>query len=299
MSNKVEFNNQLFFHPGYYIREIIDDRNMTQKEFAHRLEVTEKNLSDLINGKALVSNRIASRLSNMLGTSVEVWLNLQKDYDSAVLELEREKEMKQELEYFNDIDHDYFLKLGVVGENSDKIELLKAYYNYFAVSSLGVMTTDVMNMHYNSNYIKDKQSIFAANIWIQTVLNFGEQTVTGPYNQRKLKQSITEARKLIGTDPALTFPVLQERLTAVGVALIPLSYLKWSNVNGVVRWISKEKAVVGIVDRHIDLDKFWRNVMRLLEQLIERKTTKTIIDYVDNEQSLTYKNIQMVSQINI
>ena len=70
---------------------------MTQKEFAHRLEVTEKNLSDLINGKALVSNRIASRLSNMLGTSVEVWLNLQKDYDSAVLELEREKEMKQEL----------------------------------------------------------------------------------------------------------------------------------------------------------------------------------------------------------
>ena len=54
------------FHPGYYLRDLIKDLEMTQEEFAKRLNITPKNLSELINGKAAISKKIAKNLSLML-----------------------------------------------------------------------------------------------------------------------------------------------------------------------------------------------------------------------------------------
>ena len=74
------------FHPGYYISEIIDDLEITQEEFAVRLGTTPKTISKLVNGEENISNDLALKLSNMLNTSPEVWLNLQKKYDLMLME---------------------------------------------------------------------------------------------------------------------------------------------------------------------------------------------------------------------
>lgn len=81
MSNYVEYNNKIAFHPGYYIKEIIDESGLTQEDFAKRLDTTPKNLSCLVRGEQRLSIDIAMKLSRMLGVSVESWLNLQKRYD--------------------------------------------------------------------------------------------------------------------------------------------------------------------------------------------------------------------------
>lgn len=83
--NKTEFKNISAFHPGYYISDLINDLEMSQEEFALRLGVTPKNLSDLVNGKASISKNIAKKLSLMLGTSADVWLELQKKYDQKIM----------------------------------------------------------------------------------------------------------------------------------------------------------------------------------------------------------------------
>ncbi len=77
------------FHPGYYIADIIDDMEISQNEFAARMGTTAKTLSKLINGQANISNDLAKKLSVMLGTSVEVWQNLQNTYDQKLLEIQQ------------------------------------------------------------------------------------------------------------------------------------------------------------------------------------------------------------------
>jgi len=76
MSNVKEYKDIVAFHPGYYIADIIDDMEISQNEFAARMGTTAKTLSKLINGQANISNDLATKLSVMLGTSVEVWQNL-------------------------------------------------------------------------------------------------------------------------------------------------------------------------------------------------------------------------------
>ena len=84
MSNYIEYNDKIAFHPGYYIKEIIEESGLSQKDFAKRLDTTPKNLSILVRGEQSLSIDIAMKLSRMLGTSVDYWLNLQKSYDAFV-----------------------------------------------------------------------------------------------------------------------------------------------------------------------------------------------------------------------
>jgi addiction module HigA family antidote len=86
--NKMEYGGILAFHPGYYVNDIINDMRITQKEFAMRLGTSVENISDLVNGQIELSDEMALKLSNMTGTSLDLWLNLQKTYNEKVLEIE-------------------------------------------------------------------------------------------------------------------------------------------------------------------------------------------------------------------
>lgn len=86
MGNWFEYKGSIAFHPGYYIEELVEESGLTQQDFANRLDTTPKNLSKLINGQQGLSVEIAMKLSRMVGTSLEYWLNLQAAYDKAIFE---------------------------------------------------------------------------------------------------------------------------------------------------------------------------------------------------------------------
>ena len=93
--SKVEYKDIIAFHPGYYVKDIIEDLKMNQCEFAKRLEITDKTLSKLLSGEAPMSREIAKKMSQMLGTSVDVWLKLQKKYDDKCCQIEQQNELEK------------------------------------------------------------------------------------------------------------------------------------------------------------------------------------------------------------
>lgn len=66
-------------HPGLVLREYIDGYSVTQ--IAQKLGVTRANLSRILNGKQGISAEMSIRLSHLLSTSPNFWLNMQKSYD--------------------------------------------------------------------------------------------------------------------------------------------------------------------------------------------------------------------------
>ena len=96
MSNYIEYDDKIAFHPGYYIKEIVEESGLTQEDFAKRLDTTPENLSLLIRGEQNLSIDIAMKLSRMTGTSVSYWLNLQNAYDALIAEFKSKEELAQE-----------------------------------------------------------------------------------------------------------------------------------------------------------------------------------------------------------
>lgn len=71
-------------HPGRIVRqECLDPLGLTVKEAAERLGIKRQTLNNLVNGKAGVSPEMSIRLSRAFGSSPEVWLGLQMEYDLA------------------------------------------------------------------------------------------------------------------------------------------------------------------------------------------------------------------------
>ena len=87
MSNRiVESKDLIAFHLGQYIGELIEDYNMTQKEFSERLGISEMKLGKLVNGEESISNDIAENLAKLTNISMKTWLNLQNAFDVKMAE---------------------------------------------------------------------------------------------------------------------------------------------------------------------------------------------------------------------
>lgn len=66
-------------HPGRVLREYLGD--MAVSAAAAHLRVTRVTLSRVLNGKAGISANMALRLGAALGTSPDLWINMQSQYD--------------------------------------------------------------------------------------------------------------------------------------------------------------------------------------------------------------------------
>jgi len=66
-------------HPGEVLRDYLGGVSIT--EAAKHLGVTRAALSRILNGSAGISAEMALRLSEALGTSPELWIRMQGQYD--------------------------------------------------------------------------------------------------------------------------------------------------------------------------------------------------------------------------
>ncbi|MGH9524270.1 MAG: HigA family addiction module antitoxin, partial [Terriglobales bacterium] len=66
-------------HPGVVLRDFLGDMSVT--DVATHLGVTRAALSRILNERAAISVDMSLRLSEALGTSPDVWLGMQVQYD--------------------------------------------------------------------------------------------------------------------------------------------------------------------------------------------------------------------------
>jgi len=69
-------------HPGEIVRDaLFTDTNLTVSGVAKKLKIDRTTFSRLLNGRSGISADMAYKLSLLLNTSAEMWMNLQRDYD--------------------------------------------------------------------------------------------------------------------------------------------------------------------------------------------------------------------------
>jgi addiction module HigA family antidote len=73
-------------HPGRHLAEFIDDYGITQYRLAKDLCIQQTRIMEIIKGRRAISADTALRLARYFGTSAEMWLNLQKNYELEVAE---------------------------------------------------------------------------------------------------------------------------------------------------------------------------------------------------------------------
>jgi HTH-type transcriptional regulator/antitoxin HigA len=74
------------FPPGDFLREEIEARGWTQAKLAEVLGRPLQTVNAIINGKKAVTPQTAVELAAALGTSAELWMNLEQAYQLSRVE---------------------------------------------------------------------------------------------------------------------------------------------------------------------------------------------------------------------
>ncbi|MCU0974513.1 MAG: HigA family addiction module antitoxin [Burkholderiales bacterium] len=81
-------------HPGAFLREILEERGLSQAQFARAIGVSPMRVSHVVKGARPVSAELALLFGKALGQSAQYWLNLQADYDLKQAERTMGKRLK-------------------------------------------------------------------------------------------------------------------------------------------------------------------------------------------------------------
>lgn len=257
MSNYIEYKDKLAFHPGYYIKEIIDESGLTQDDFAKRLDTTPKNLSLLIRGEQSLSTDIALKLSRMLGTSISYWQNLQDMYDAVVVQRELEADYEEEKRVFSLLDYKYFRHYCGLPDLPRKIdEQIKVTREYLGVSSLTVLSKKDMAVSFRSAEAGlNEANIVKANAMVQIAIKKAQERETIKFDKRKFEAAVDYA--LTQTENHSGFyPVVKQAFQEAGVSFVIMPNMSGSKTNGATKKLGGNVMLM-VSDRNLNSDTFW------------------------------------------
>ena len=84
-------------HPGEYLKELLDELDLSQYRLAKNLGVSPMRINHVINGKRPVTAELALRLGRYFGQNPRYWINLQSRYDMDIAEDELFDKIEQQV----------------------------------------------------------------------------------------------------------------------------------------------------------------------------------------------------------
>lgn len=76
-------------HPGRLLKREIGARKLSANRLALDLGVPSGRITDILNGRRSITADTAVRLGRYFGNSAQFWLNLQGQYDIAIVERDK------------------------------------------------------------------------------------------------------------------------------------------------------------------------------------------------------------------
>ena len=76
-----DVRSDLAIHPGEYLADELEARNMSQRDLARSIGRPAQTVSEIIRGRRSISADLAVALERALGLSARGWMNLQSEFE--------------------------------------------------------------------------------------------------------------------------------------------------------------------------------------------------------------------------
>ena len=270
------------YHPGVYVRDALNDLNMSAKEFSIRSGISERTLSDLINEKGGITFDIAIKLAEFFKTSINVWTNLQNAYDAYIIEKRLKREIEDDYELLKPFKK-YLVENKVIDQNDDEFMVVAKTRSSFSINRISLLNTNELLVSFKEHSGKEHDNVFAENLWIAYALTKARKIETKPYDRQKLLKSLPNMTSLMGKNPKEFFPILVDILKECGVAFVFVPYLSKSNIYGASKWLSKDVVMLAISNRGGKADVFWFTLFHEIAHVLMEHKRYCLLQFDGND----------------
>lgn len=271
------FKPNVAIAPGETIRDNMEYLGMNQKELAHRLDITQKHLSNILNGNAPITYDTALKLELVIGPSAQFWMNLETNYQLNKARLEKQKKLDNDLGILKEIPYKEMSDLGWVKETNDRIERVcncRAFFGVAEFSSIKPSYAVAFRTHKQVKEISD----FGVLAWLRKAEMDGLDVEVETFNKRKLRSLIPTFRELTMKEPGEFYPKMQKLCAKCGVSLVIVPYIPKTYICGATIW-RNNKAILALSVRGKRADVFWFTFFHELAHLINHSINEFHISY--------------------
>ncbi len=260
-------------HPGFYIKEELDERGWSQRDLAFILGVPEQAITMIVSGKRGISPDMARALGDAFDVHPDLFANLQKNYEMALA-----KPPSPGVSLLGKMHAKYPVREMVNRgwlTNSDAHLLEEQLVRFFEVAD----PAQIPYMEYAAKKSKyDESEVSPPQLaWLFRVRQLARLIPSSRYSESKLRSALPELDTfMMAPEQTREVPRI---LSECGVRFLIVEKLPNSKIDGVCFWLDDDSPVIGMSTQRDTIDNFWFVLRHEIEHVLRKHgRVKEMID---------------------
>ena len=246
------------FSPGEFIREELEARGWTQDDLAEILGRPLRTVNEIITGKRGVTPETAKGLGQALGTSAQLWMNLEASYRLSLADSTHEMVARRATLYA-EAPVRHLVKRGWI-EGSSNIDVLeRRVRDFLAFADIGQGAQPLAHTARKSTSYETLTPLQKA--WLVRAYQLANAVSADNYRKARLADVFRQLKAFLpNPEDTRRIPRL---LAEAGIRFIIIEPLPQSKIDGASFWLNNSP-VLALSLRYDRLDWFWHTLVHEL-----------------------------------
>lgn len=243
---------------GDYIEEWMHDNGVNGAELARRLGVSSKHVSELLSGKAALSQSVSIALSDVTGVPARLWNMYEAAYRGELAKRDAVERYEQQYEQAKAFPLKYLRERGVItAATRDKAGTVRDLLDFFGVASLDAWrrTWSEGSVAYRRSAVVRADAAEIA-VWLTLAERKAAIGDLPPFDAALLRAKLPELRRLTAGSVQEAVASAVALVREAGVALCFVPPVPGLGVYGATRWLNGSPVVQLSLLRKTD-DQLW------------------------------------------
>jgi plasmid maintenance system antidote protein VapI/Zn-dependent peptidase ImmA (M78 family) len=263
MRTEVDFAPMWAVPPGRTISDLMHTKGVTSSRLADLVDMSERQLVALLAGQNALTEAVAVRLQEALGTPATFWLRREEQYRKQLSELNASVDADKEeyKSWLKSLPLKEMQSLGWVNTAKDKQEKLRSCLDFFGVPNLDAWYRTYVDLkaaaafRTTDAYLEHAPTTAA---WLRQGELQAESIECKEWSPQLFAAQLVKIRGLTEiAEPSEFLPKLRALCAEAGVAVVTVKAPKGCRASGATFFANPNKAVLLLSFRYLTDDQFW------------------------------------------
>ncbi len=260
---------------------------MRQAELAERTGLTPKHVNQIVKSSIGISSDVAVLLERALDVPARNWIRLESDFNAYESKRKARQKLNDYVGWAEEFDDETLWRHRIVDVGDKGVARVEKILKFFKVASPEAfekiwLKPEVSFRRSQAFGVVEKNTA----LWLRLVQRAAEQVDVPPVRPRALRGALRTVPGLTTLTVLDGFPAAKRALAEAGVVLVFVREVPGTRVCGATTWLSKDRPVIGVTERHRKADILWFSIVHEIGHVLlhPRRTTFLDLDFDKDEK---------------
>lgn len=281
---------------GSYLRDYLEESNISQSEFAIRLGVSQKHINNIINGKANMSIELIANIERLTNINSQFIIKIEqknKMFKSLMKKFKSLKNLELYIRsfYIRELEKEKWVSFK---DKTNSFQIAYDLLNFLKIADFGVLKKQEENMLFKKN----GDDFNKINLWVARCNEIASSQLVLEYQNNKFEELIASLKKE-SYNQGINLDEITNILNGFGFYFVVEKALKGTKIRGVFL-VKKDNPAIYITANYAAKDSFY---FELFHELGHCKrdfnfAKKNVIANGDKEKELKADQFALKTMIN-